>query len=421
MRRLSSLALAGLLVVAGAAAASAEPVGLELEYDCGAAGKVQVRVDSVLPDWVSYIRAYYPVVDVEIRGLTIPGARVDGDSAVSLTTRWAGPKGERTVTATMPVAPAAVPGTVRAAGWFPEQGVWDTGDYVIHLDELRLSLAPENADGSSAGARTEVACTHSAADAVLGTLTSENLIYELPLTPSGLTATAVTATSVALEWQSSPWWYETAGHNIYVNGKMVEFVPGKSTTLTGLTPDSQHRIAVATKDVMGIVSERSVPVVVNTPPASFSLALTGKSTLRKGGSIALTGSVKGMSGVTGSSASVALDPAVAKLRLFGLIPATGSLTFTPGPVSIGDRVVVETGVKLTGISIAGVPVSPGPSCATAVKAELVPGPDFSLTTGGPLSGTYALPPFAGCGALTDFVNSAVAGPDNTLDLVAQNR
>ncbi|MFC7613548.1 fibronectin type III domain-containing protein [Actinokineospora soli] len=264
-------------------------------------------------------------------------------------------------------------------------------------------------------------CAPVPADDVLGAMESENLIYEAPITPGNLRATAVTADSVSLEWTSSSWWYETAGHNVLVNGKLAAFEPGKSTTLTGLAPDTQYRIAVVTKDVLGNLSDRSFPVVVTTPPATFSLSLTGKSTLRKGGTVALAGSLDGKRGVTGTSVALALDPATAKLRLFGLIPATGTLTFTPGPVTPGDRVTVETGVKLTGVTIAGVPVSTGPSCTTAVKADLVPGPDFTLPGGGPLTGTYTLPPFTGCGPLTDFLNSSVAGPGNTLELIAQNR
>jgi hypothetical protein len=46
-------------------------------------------------------------------------------------------------------------------------------------------------------------------------------------------------------------------------------------------------------------------------------------------------------------------------------------------------------------------------------------PDYTVNTGGPLTGTTTIPPFSGCGVgedLDPLLNASISGPDNFMKL-----
>lgn len=101
----------------------------------------------------------------------------------------------------------------------------------------------------------------------MGVLRSESVIIERPVRPSRLAVTATTPTSATLTWYATPWWFETWGYDVFLDDTPVAFATGRQGTLTGLAPDSPHRVEVVTRDVRGFRSATSQGLVFTTPPA----------------------------------------------------------------------------------------------------------------------------------------------------------
>src|SRR3712207_6904684 len=51
---------------------------------------------------------------------------------------------------------------------------------------------------------------------------------------------SVTPTSVSLAWYATPWWFDTIGYDVNLDGVNVAFVTDKQATITGLAPDTQR-------------------------------------------------------------------------------------------------------------------------------------------------------------------------------------
>ncbi|WP_147455073.1 fibronectin type III domain-containing protein [Saccharothrix australiensis] len=283
----ASVCCAGALVV-GAPVASAAPVGLALDYTCAVATgpglPVRVDVTGVLPDEgfagvnsVPYLEPAFIDVDLELgasdalgRSAVPGGLRLDGDSTATLAATFVGPGGTTAAEAALAFAPTRITpsggSSVKAAGGFPGLTFHRAGAYDVHLGDLELSLRVERADGTPLGTVTATCAHDPAAPAVLGTLVSEPVIVEHPIRPSALRVTEVTPTSAALTWHAVPWWFDTRGYEVYVDGEQVAFVHDKQATITNLAPDSQHRVKIVTRDVRGLSSPRSQGLVFTTPP-----------------------------------------------------------------------------------------------------------------------------------------------------------
>ncbi|NUT91034.1 MAG: fibronectin type III domain-containing protein [Saccharothrix sp.] len=255
--------------------ASAGTVGLGLDYTCGPGIVVHADVTAVVPDEgmaggnVPYLEPAYIDVDVAFTLDRAPvGVRIDGDSTASLAATVVGPAGTTATAAALSFAPTLLTssgGLVKAAGGFPALTVYPSGSYAIHLGDLTLSLRPERADGTPAGPAVTATCRHSGPD-LLTVVKSESTIVEHPVRPSQLQVTAVTPTSVSLSWYSTSWWFPTIGYDVFLDGVKVAFVTDKQATLTGLGPDTQHRVKVTTRDSHGFSSPKSQGLVFATPP-----------------------------------------------------------------------------------------------------------------------------------------------------------
>ncbi|WP_367129177.1 DUF6801 domain-containing protein [Saccharothrix sp. HUAS TT1] len=265
--------------------ASATPVRSELDYTCavesGPELVVRAGVTLVLPEEgmangdVPYSEPAFIDVDLSLgaerTGLAARGGvRLDGDSTATLAVGFVGPVTLESA-AVLTFAPTWVTPSgdglpLTAAGGLPGLSFARPGDYAIHLGELNLSLRPERADGTPLGTVTAT-CAPDPAQGSLGTLTSESSIIEHPVRPSQLRVTGVTPTSASLAWHAVPWWFDTWGYEVYLDGVKVAFATGKQATITGLAPDSQHRVKVVTRDVRGFSSPPSQGLVFATPPA----------------------------------------------------------------------------------------------------------------------------------------------------------
>ena len=125
-------------------------------------------------------------------------------------------------------------------------------------------------------------------------------------------------------------------------------------------------------------------------------------------------------------ASLNLPPATGSFKEFGLIPVTATVAFiqngpTTGKVDLSTGAVTTSSsitLQITSLSVGGLPVPVGPSCESATPASvaLASQPGFSIVNGGTVSGTYTVPPFAGCGLVTPVLNLTITGPGNTISL-----
>lgn len=275
------------MTTAGAQTASAAPVTVERDYTCAVASgprlAVDVDVTLVLPKEptmgggdIPYLESAFIDVNLAIGGdWAVPaargGVRVDGDSTATLAASLVGPvtlqsRAALTFAPTW-VTPSGDGLPLIARGGFPGLQLYPAGGYAIHLGDLELSLRPERADGTALGTVTATCSPDPAQSGPVGTLTSESSIVEHPVRPSQLQVTALTPTSASLTWHAVPWWFDTRDYAVYLDGVPVTFVTQKQVTITGLAPDSQHRVKIVTRDMHGFSSPPSQGLVFATPPA----------------------------------------------------------------------------------------------------------------------------------------------------------
>ena len=129
--------------------------------------------------------------------------------------------------------------------------------------------------------------------------------------------------------------------------------------------------------------------------------------------------------------SLSLPPATGSFTELGLVPVTATTEFiqqgqTTGTLTIADGVPTVTAtsyvtIRITSLTVAGIPVPPGPFCQTITPAEITvtSQPGFKLLLGGTVSGSYTVPLFNNCGLLnveTPVINATLPGPGNTITL-----
>ncbi|SDP69360.1 hypothetical protein SAMN05192558_11249 [Actinokineospora alba] len=109
--------------------------------------------------------------------------------------------------------------------------------------------------------------------------------------------------------------------------------------------------------------------------------------------------------------------------LFGFLPAQASVKIVPaGQVtgtiaadgSVKSNVAVD--LLLVDVKVFGLPIVGGSSCKSSTSVALASNPGFNPATGGTLSGTYDIRPFANCGMFTSVINSLTAGPGNKIEI-----
>jgi hypothetical protein len=126
------------------------------------------------------------------------------------------------------------------------------------------------------------------------------------------------------------------------------------------------------------------------------------------------------------TAAVSLPPATGNFKELGIIPVSATVELTEAEPTTGT-LNLDTGamqstshitMRLTRLTIAGLPAFVGNRCQTVTPAEipLNSEPGFSVLRGGTVSGTYTIPPFEHCLLNTGLINLVIPGPGNTLSL-----
>jgi hypothetical protein len=126
-----------------------------------------------------------------------------------------------------------------------------------------------------------------------------------------------------------------------------------------------------------------------------------------------------------SSSTLSLPPATASAREFGVIPVSATTEMiqngpATGTVNLNTNTITSTAsvtLKITALKIAGLAVPVGSSCETSpFSVTLSSGAGFTVSGGGPLSGSYTIPFFRHCELNTLLLNLTIPGPGNTLNL-----
>jgi hypothetical protein len=124
-------------------------------------------------------------------------------------------------------------------------------------------------------------------------------------------------------------------------------------------------------------------------------------------------------------ATFKLPPATSAFSVLGVIPVTTTTEFIQAgtaPGKLSKKGVVTTTaqitLKLTSLSVAGLPLPLGPHCQTVTPATLpvTSTSGFNVLKGGNLTGTYTIPDFGHCGLATSVINLTIPGPGNTITL-----
>ncbi|ONI71316.1 hypothetical protein ALI144C_50960 [Actinosynnema sp. ALI-1.44] len=85
-----------------------------------------------------------------------------------------------------------------------------------------------------------------------------------PTVPQNVKATNATENSIALSWEASTDNVGVTGYEVFVNGQSKATVTGTSTTVDGLTADTEYTFTVLAKDAAGNKSDPSTAVKART-------------------------------------------------------------------------------------------------------------------------------------------------------------
>ncbi|WP_395058000.1 endonuclease [Flavobacterium sp.] len=119
--------------------------------------------------------------------------------------------------------------------------------------------AKDAAGNSSANSTTINATTLAPADT------------QAPTSPTGLTASGITTTSINLNWTASTDNVAVSGYDIYMNGSLRTSVTSTNTSITGLTAATTYSFYVKAKDAATNVSASSVTINSTTNSSAPSV------------------------------------------------------------------------------------------------------------------------------------------------------
>lgn len=126
-----------------------------------------------------------------------------------------------------------------------------------------------------------------------------------------------------------------------------------------------------------------------------------------------------------SQSTLTLPPTAVSVKEFGFVPVTATTELiqngpAAGTVNFSANTIASTAnvtLKLTNLTVFGVSLPVGDKCQTTpFNIGISSGPGFTVSGGGPVSGTYTIPAFHDCGLNTLLLNLTIPGAGNTLNL-----
>jgi hypothetical protein len=181
---------------------------------------------------------------------------------------------------------------------------------------------------------------------------------------------------------------------------------------------------LATTGVMAASGAASADTVVNA-----KYAVTGPTFIAKLNTTVNLGSGNLAATVdltTGASQStLTLPPATVSVKEFGFIPVTATTEIiqngtAAGTVNFAANTITSTAnvtLKITHLTVFGISLPVGNACQTTpFNISLSSGSGFTVSGGGPVSGSYTIPAFHNCGLNTVLLNLTIPGSGNSLNL-----
>jgi hypothetical protein len=126
-----------------------------------------------------------------------------------------------------------------------------------------------------------------------------------------------------------------------------------------------------------------------------------------------------------SQSTLTLPPTAVSVNEFGFVPVTATTELiqngpAAGTVNFSANTIASTAnvtLKLTNLTVFGVSLPVGDKCQTTpFDIGISSGPGFTVSGGGPVTGTYTIPAFHDCGLNTLLLNLTIPGAGNTLNL-----
>src|SRR5437667_21039 len=118
-------------------------------------------------------------------------------------------------------------------------------------------------------AAVDAAGNTSALSAPLSATTAASSDTTAPTTPTGLAASALTATSLTLSWSPATANVGVTGYRVYPDGTLPPSLAGTSPSRTGLSASTTYSFIVSAFDAAGNVSALSAPLSVTTPVSAL--------------------------------------------------------------------------------------------------------------------------------------------------------
>lgn len=265
------------------------------------------------------------------------------------------------------------------------------------------------------------------------TFTTGGVIIDPYGYPTALRQQQTGPTSVDLTWElaggfAPPSW------GVYVDDVKVEELSSdkRKATLSSLTPGVTYSVVV--KSLNGDLVIGSSPKFLVTIPTggteqSAQFDLTGSASIKTlvKGNVGLSGGLSFDVDEAGAvKGDLSLRNATARLVAGGFLPVTAKLAFVQSGKTTGTyagttlKTNTKLRIKVTEAKLFGaIAIAGGNNCQTRQLTDLNLSSDaFSLTTGGTLTGTFALSNLNGCGVLNGLVSPVTAGGGNTITLKA---
>src|SRR5438477_377444 len=174
------------------------------------------------------------------------------------------------------LAAAALTSSSLTLSWSPAtDNVGVTGYRVYRNGTLAASPSATSASITGLSAATTYSFTVSAVDAAgnasalsapLSATTAASSDTTPPTTPTGLAASALTATSLTLSWSPATDNVGVTGYRVYRNGTLAASPSGTSASITGLLASVLYSFTVSAVDAAGNASASSAPLSVTTLP-----------------------------------------------------------------------------------------------------------------------------------------------------------
>ncbi|MFJ8311372.1 MULTISPECIES: DUF6801 domain-containing protein [unclassified Streptomyces] len=452
----ATVVLAGVVPGAGPALGD-QPVTTELAYSCAfpaGAQPVKVRVAAKFPDRAT---AGVPIRPAEVgTALTLPDAAVAGLTALRASTTGAttrlttevaqnGAAARAVWQGTAPSVPLASPGgaVLTATGEVPTVTANSPGDLTVTAAGLTIEFAPRTAEG---------AATVPATVAVSCALTpgGSGLLANVPVTGASSLPTPSPSASADDPATGSPARPSAAPPGV-APPRTQSAPPAAAPECRGDTAQPLALSAYATgySNVTKLGGASLVPVYcakivqglsklkrIEVRPGVFELHLLQQSV----GQLEYQGRRE-------------TPPAPATFLTFGFMPTTATMTLEQsGPMSIDSDLNNTAGhgetyiriplvLHLSDVKVNGTQLDVGPNCRTTrpvysddpdpaqntkdhmvLLGQLKKGADtvwrgYSLSRGGPLTGSVTIPPFTGCGVgedLSPLLTASVSGPGNAV-------